>query len=217
MPKREPLKTFIDECAWTWCLFSQLKALSEVPKEDRAIVRRYVDQFVGEMQTVLRHYVILRVCMLVDKPFWKNTKGDVKENLTVDNLIQTLPLPAAVKASLEAKSEVLKKTVKPLLKARNRIVAHLDKENALMNHSLGAMKDGAYEAFFDQLEAIVNDMYAVIYPDPDPKNNPTFFSIKVNMPADPIHEMVVNLRIVQHQLDKAGVVDPRGKGPKKAP
>lgn len=205
MPKREPLKIFIDECAWTWCLWSQFKALSEIPKEDRAHIRKFVNQFVGEMQTVLRHYVILRICMLIDKPFWKNANGDTIENLTVDNLIQTLPLPAPLKTSLEAKSKDLKKTVKPLFKARNRIVAHLAKENAMMNHSLGAMKDGAYELFFDQLETIVNDMYAAMYPDPDPKKNPTFYSIKVVMPADPVHEMVVNLRIAQHELDRAGV------------
>jgi len=205
MTKREPLKIFIDECAWTWCLWSQSRALSEVGKEDRKLIRKFVNQFVGEMQTVLRHYVILRICLLVDKPHWMNANGDKIENLTVDNLIQTLPLPAGLKASLEVNSVELKKTVKPLFKARNRIIAHLDKKNVLANHSLGVMKDGAYELFFDQLEAIINDMYAVMYPDPDPKGNPTFYSFKVNMPADPIHEMVVNLRMAQHQLDMAGV------------
>ena len=205
MPKREPLKIFIDECAWTWCLWSQFKAICELRKEDRAHIRKFANQFVGEMQTVLRQYVILRICMLVDKPFWENANGDKIENLTIDNLIQTLALPATLKVSLEVKSNALKKTIKPLFKARNRIVAHLDKKNALENHSLGAMKDGAYEQFFEQLEVIVNEMHATLYPDPDPKKNPNIFPIRVNMPADPVHEMVVNFRLVQHHLDKAGV------------
>ena len=36
---------------------------------------------------------------------------------------------------------------------------------------IGAMKEGAYEHFFELLENIVNEMHAALYPHPDPKRN----------------------------------------------
>jgi hypothetical protein len=196
-PTREPLIIFIEQCVWTWCLFSQLKALCVLDKKDRNIVCRYAKQFVGEMQTVLRHYVILRICMLIEKPRWKNTSGAWRENLTIDNLIETLPLPMDTRDSLNRKSRKLKETVKPLMKARNRIIAHLDKENAMWNRGLGALPSGAYEEFFDQLEGILNELCEAVRP--DPKKDPTVRSFKVAMAADPVTEMVVNLRSIQNR------------------
>ena len=82
------------------------------------------------------------MCCLTDPVFSGNDQ--TKENLTINNLLETLPLPPEIKSTLQGKVDDLKKITEPLKDARNKIIAHADKQVYLSNQTLGALKKEEY-------------------------------------------------------------------------
>jgi len=184
-----PLKAFIDQCAWTWTIYSQFRALSEGSPQDYKLMNEFAGAFLGDVQEVFHDYVLLRMCVATDAPSYEAQPGVYVENLSLENILAEAKLPAPLAAELRAKVDRINEIVKPIRKARDRIIAHTHKENALRNHSLGQFKEGEDEEFFDLLDEVVNAIHRETH-----GGGP--YSIKVAAADRPVSDLVIHLRML---------------------
>ena len=149
--------------------------------------------FFSDLGDVMAEYIMLQMCRLMD-PAETHVKGGLAENLTLKNLLKTLPLSSAVKDKLQLKVNRMDVICEPLKEARNKIIAHIDKKTALENKPLGILKDhDEYQEWFTLLAEIVDEMHRDLHDDwPLPM---------VSAPAGGLDQLIVNLREDWRKLD----------------
>lgn len=136
------LFAFINQCTWVWTIYEYYNSLYETNQETLDLLEDCSYDFFYDLQIILSEYLILNMCCLTDPVFSGNDQ--TKENLTINNLLETLPLPPEIKSTLQGKVDDLKKITEPLKDARNKIIAHADKQVYLSNQTLGALKKEEY-------------------------------------------------------------------------
>ena len=81
----------------------------------------------------------------------------------MDNLIKSIDWPASVYEELKALSKEAKCFRQYAKDARDKLLAHLDKQIILSNKTLGKFPPGADERFLESLETICNITHKVCF------------------------------------------------------
>jgi hypothetical protein len=108
------------------------------------------------------------------------------ENLSLEKILSEANLPDPLSTELRAKVDRINGIVGPIRKARDRIIAHTHKANAVRGNRLGWVNDGDIEEFFDLLDEVVDAIHNATHGGP--------YSIKVAAADGPVSDMVVYLR-----------------------
>lgn len=121
-------------------------------KEDSSgLIERTASSFFADLNTILQYYLLLEFVKVTDPP----TTGK-NENLTVDNLIESINWPQHILEkliSLRQKTTTFRSYV---LAARNKLLAHIDKETFLAEKTLGGFPEGEDELYLKTLEEIAD-------------------------------------------------------------
>ncbi len=118
-------------------------------KEAQILMEKTANLFFSDLNTILKHYAILEFAKITDPA---KSKGN--ENFTIDNLIQSIDWPQDVHDNLTSLNNKTKKFRTYIKEARNKLLAHMDKDVHLTDKVLGGFPEGEEEAFLDTLKEI---------------------------------------------------------------
>jgi len=141
-------------------------------KEAQILMERTANAFFRDLNTILQHYIVLEFAKITDPA---TTNG--RENFTIDNLIQSIDWPQDIQDKLTSLNNKTKDFRKHIKAARNRLLAHMDKEVYLTNQVLGGFPKGEEEAFLQTLVEICDITHKACF-------NSIFGQISVVMEGD---------------------------------
>jgi AbiU2 len=145
---KKAVKKFCDQVFWLRIVRHIYEELFE--KEDsRTLMEKTAPSFFADLNTILLNYLLLEFVKVTDPP-----KSGKKENFTVDNLFMSIDWPPGVRERLKLLSKETNAFRSYVLEARNKLLAHTDKEAFLAEKTLGAFPRGEDEAFLKALEEI---------------------------------------------------------------
>ncbi|MDH5764146.1 MAG: hypothetical protein OEZ51_14325 [Nitrospinota bacterium] len=182
------IKIFIDQCTWTWIIYSYYQELFDSGVNTLKLFEKCSHQFFYDLEILLSEYIIIRMCCLTD-PATSGPQNNPTENLTINHLLEKILWLPEVQSQLYPEIDRLNEIVRPLRKARNKIIAHADLKTSFNNTLLGAMPKEDYEEFFNILEKAVDIMHQHLIGDPH--------SIKVAMADEPAHQLIKKLKNIK--------------------
>jgi hypothetical protein len=145
---KKAVKRFCDQVFWLRVVRHIYEELFE--KEDSStLMGNTASSFFADLNTILQNYLLLEFVKVTDPP-----KTGKKENLTVDNVVMSIDWPPGIREKLRSLSEKTKGFRNHVLGARNKLLAHIDKEAFLAEKTLGGFPEGEDEIFLKALEEI---------------------------------------------------------------
>lgn len=145
---KKAVKRFCDQVLWLRIVRNIYEELFE--KEDsRTLMEKTASSFFAHLNTILHNYLLLEFVKITDPP-----KSGKKENFTVDNLVMSIDWPSDIRDKLKARSKTTKGFRNHVLEARNKLLAHTDKQTFLSETTLGGFPQGEDELFLKALEGI---------------------------------------------------------------
>ncbi|MBS2024560.1 MAG: hypothetical protein JST92_19335 [Deltaproteobacteria bacterium] len=111
-------------------------------------------RFFDDLNRVMIEYLLLSFARITDPP---RSMGN--ENFTIANLLETIDWPEPHKSSLLGLWAKLQAFRTKIVPARNKLIAHLDKNAFLKDLTLGVFEKGEDRVFIEDLEAICNVMH----------------------------------------------------------
>jgi hypothetical protein len=134
----------------------------------RTLMEQTASSFFADLNRILQEYLLLECAKITDPAATR--RGD--ENFTVDHLVQKITWPEDIRKKLKPLRAVTLDFRGDIECARNKFLAHLDKDAVLSGRPLGAFPEGNDNAFFDALHRICNitheACFGTIYGDMSP-------------------------------------------------
>lgn len=154
---KEAVKKFCDQVLWLRIARHIYEELFE-KEESRALMEKTASSFFAHLNTIFQNYLLLAFVKMTDPP-----KSGKNENFTVENLVMSIDWPAPVRDKLRALSQKTKGFRSHVLEARNKLLAHTDKEAFLAEKALGTFPEGEDEVFLKALEEMCNISHEVCF------------------------------------------------------
>jgi len=135
---------------WIAQCWATYRALYESGSMTDDLMRRSAAWFFHDFNLIIIDYLILEICKVTDPSVTMN-----RENLTVENLwdqLNAVGLIQGGESEIRSAYEGVKKYRYLIKDARNRLVAHFDKESVLKGDGLGGHDADEVRLFFDNLE-----------------------------------------------------------------
>jgi hypothetical protein len=169
MIKLKPTDKAAGEMVENFCnYFVELKAklyiYEELFENDEAklIMGKTAKSFFLDLNDVIVKFLLLEFAKTTDSE-WSNTKDGRRENFTVENLINTIDWPYRVKARLDVLKIEAKFFHSLIEKARNKLLAHYDKESFLDDITLGNFTSEQGVKFIETLQEICDITHEVCF------------------------------------------------------
>lgn len=144
------VKRFCNHVLWLRVVRHDFKELFENEKS-KILMERIAPSFFADLNRILHSYLLLEFVKITDRA----TSGRrEQENFTVDNLIASINWPQDVREKLRSLSDKAKAFGRRILDARNKLIAHIDKEVFLTDTILGEFPEGEDEVFLRTLEEV---------------------------------------------------------------
>lgn len=150
---KKAVKKFCDQVFWLRIVRYIYEELFE-KVDSHVLMEKTGPSFFDDLNTILQNYLLLEFAKIIDPP----TSGK-NENFTVENLLVSVDWPHSAREKLALLNEKTNKFRGHVLKARHKLLAHMDKESFLAGDSLGGFPEGEDVVFLDALEEICNTMH----------------------------------------------------------
>lgn len=138
-------------------LKTKLNTYEELFENDKAkfLMENTAKSFFLDFNEIIVSYLLLEFAKITDHES-SIVKGGKRENFTVENLINAIEWPDNIKGRLEELKNETKRFHSLIETARNRQLAHYDKESYLRNIVLGDFTSEEGMKFIKALEEICN-------------------------------------------------------------
>lgn len=143
-------------------------------EEAQTLMERTAASFFNNLNTMLHNYLLLEFIKITDP-----AKSKDKENFTVDNLVVSIDWPRKTREKLSLLSDKTKDFRSRILDARNKLLAHTDKETFLAERTLGAFPEGKDEVFLKALQEVCDVAHEACF-------GSIFGQMRLAMPGDVI-------------------------------
>jgi hypothetical protein len=154
------VKKFCNHVLWLRVVRHDFEELFE--NEDATILReRTAPSFFADLNRILHSYLLLDFVKITD-PKTSGRKQE-QENFTLDNLIESINWPQDVLERLRSLSGKARAFRRRIRDARNKLLAHADKEIFLTDTTLGEFPEGEDEMFLGTLEEVCNITHEVCF------------------------------------------------------
>ena len=193
-------------CGYFIGLKAKLNIYEELFEDDEAklLMEKTAKAFFLDFNEIIVSCLLLEFAKITDRECSKTREGE-RENCTVNNLINVVDWPDNTKKRLEElkkETESFHSLIEP---ARNRLLAHYDKESFLSNAVLGTFTSDEGIKFVKALEEICNITHQACF-------GSIVGDIVVSMPGD-VQELKETLRkaLVYDRLFSEGNIEERTK------
>lgn len=142
----------------------ELKGIRHIGKElfedgnAKLLMEQTAEQFFFDVNMILIKYFILEVAKITDR-----SKSGNYENFTVANIIESIDWPKDVSCDLQRLNEKVGTFRRYIAKARDKAIAHYDKETFLSGTTLGGFPEGEDVNLIATLEEIANIMHKACF------------------------------------------------------
>lgn len=163
-PKDEATRKIVDRFYHQLLWLKKIYLIRRELFEDNASERLLQDtasDFFRDLNVILINYYLLEIAKFTDP-----AKSRKRENLTTSNLIESIDWPPDCLKKLEKLNIIVQAFRNYIKLARNRLLAHRDKETVLSDKTLGAFPEGEDKKALDALERMCNVMYEVAFSKP---------------------------------------------------
>lgn len=143
---QEAVLALRERCVWLQSCFDMFEGLFFSGQARRDLMTSAAPAFFEELNVILIDYYIVLVCSITDPA---STMG--RSNLTVKHLDEQMNVLGVSTPALRTLSAGLHRYRDLILLARNRSIAHADKETVLRNLVLGQTHRAEALAFFEFL------------------------------------------------------------------
>lgn len=126
--------------------------------ESQELIKKTAWSFFRDLNAIMRKYLLLEFAKITDPAM---TRGD--ENLTIDNIAESIDWPPDIEQKLKDLNDEAKKFRKYVKPARDKLLAHRDKKTILAEKTLGEFPAGEGERFLTNLEEICNIMHEACF------------------------------------------------------
>lgn len=113
-------------------------------------------EFFKDIKNILIEYFILEVAKLTDPATSRVGKDEIRENLTVSNLIESIEWQPEPLQKIKDLNKTIESFRKYIIDARRKLLAHYDMETVLSGVTLGAFPEGEDLNLLKALEEICN-------------------------------------------------------------
>ena len=165
------VKKFCNQVVWFRAVHNIYKELYENEEAD-ILMERTAQSFFIDINMILLNYILLEFVKITDPAITK-----WQEHFTIDNLIESIDWPQDVQQKLKSLNDKTKTFRSYTIKARNKLLAHNDKDVFLTNKILGEFPKGEDETFLKTLEDICDITHTACF-------NSIFGHISVAMHGD---------------------------------
>ena len=166
------IKKFCNQVVWLRAVHNIYQELYE-NKEADILMKKTAQSFFNDLRIILHNYILLEFVKITDPA---TTCGH--ENFTIDNLIESIDWPEDVQRKLKSLNDKTKTfKLDTIKKARNKLLAHNDKNVFLTNKILGKFPKGEDETFLKTLINICDITHTACF-------NSIFGDISVAMHGD---------------------------------
>ncbi len=150
MTQSDLQRTFValrEECIWLRICFNTYAALYESGEETTQLLRGSPEIFFSDMRRILIEYTYLQACKITDAPEFNG-----RQNLTVHAMNASLDDAGLLSEEIRTHANGVLRYRRFLTKARNRLIAHLDKRAVLSGQPMGGHDTKEVSAFFEALQ-----------------------------------------------------------------
>jgi len=127
-------------------------------EQSQVLMKKTASSFFGDIRRIMHGYLLLEFAKITDR-----AKTSEKENFTIDNLIESIEWPPDTQEELEALRDKTKSFRDYILPARNKLLAHTDKETFLADGTLGKFPEGEDEVFLETLQRFCDFTYKACF------------------------------------------------------
>src|SRR5271157_4927327 len=115
----------------------------------RTLMEQTASSFFADLNRILQEYLLLECAKITDPATTRDN-----ENFTVDCLVQKIHWPKDILKELKSLRGITQDFRGDIKCARNKFLAHLDKEAVLSGEPLGAFPEGKDKTFLDALQKV---------------------------------------------------------------
>jgi HEPN superfamily AbiU2-like protein len=151
----QDIEIFANYCVFMRSIYLHARELFETSSpDDRYLMEATAGAFFGDLNQVLKEYIILQVCKITDQAqdFRNN------DNQTIDFLLQHYDFsddPPILERLNQLRADMQAFRAK-LLPARNKLISHSDRDSILAGRPLGAASDEEWNQFWVDLQDLIN-------------------------------------------------------------
>jgi hypothetical protein len=161
MTTEQTVKRFCEQCSWLCQVFDEYSVLYRSGDLRQDLLREVAQQFFRDLNHIFVEYILLNMCKLIDPA---RSRGN--DNLTIEQILELVGPDVSKQLELDRLSAQIHR-IKPYVgPARNKIIAHSDKDTLLSGEILGAFPKDVGDAFWDGLEQFVKAIYRHYFHEP---------------------------------------------------
>ncbi len=127
--------------------YNDFNTLFQSGPETHRLLDQLASAFFDRINAILIEHLYMRIARLTDA-----ARTGSQPNLTVKHLNDLLCKAGVMTAAIEAHSEALHRYRDLLLPSRNKLIAHLDRDQVLSGGALGAHDEAEVGQFFENLQ-----------------------------------------------------------------
>ncbi|MCF7944985.1 MAG: hypothetical protein K9L75_05575 [Spirochaetia bacterium] len=157
------VKLFIDKVMYLKILYYMQEELFE--NNNTYVFEQTAPIFFNDLNSLLINNIILEIAKITDPGVDKTSKSN-NSNLTFEYLIDTIDWDSETEKELTDLNKQFKAFRQYIKKARNKVIAHNDKNIYLSNVTLGAFPEGSEKEFFEKMEVFCDICYRNIFKEP---------------------------------------------------
>lgn len=161
MTTEEIIKQFCQQCSWLCQVFDEYSVLYQHSELRRSLLHAVAQQFFRDLNHILVEYILLNMCKLTDPP---SSCGN--DNLTFKQSMEVVGPDVSKQLGLDESSEKIHQIRPHVTPARNKIIAHADRNTLLSGETLGAFPKDVGDAFWEGLERFVDAVHRHYFHEP---------------------------------------------------
>lgn len=146
----EDLLAFCDACSWTFQAWSIHRGFQDRLPGNSELVRKH-GYLLQRLSIITQEYTLQQIAKLHDP-----TGKPGQFNLGISFIVERGCWDDETQAILKGMRDELGELPKRLLVARNKVLAHHDRDNAIASRALGEFPEGMDDTYFETLQAFVN-------------------------------------------------------------
>lgn len=127
-------------------------------EQSEVLMEKTARSFFVDLGSIMHCYLLLECAKITDR-----AKTGDKENLTIDNLIESIKWPPDIRKKLEALRDKTNPFRNRILPARHKLLAHSDKETVLADRTLGEFPEGEEKQFLKTLQRFCDVIYKACF------------------------------------------------------
>lgn len=152
--EKQIIEAFCNQYIWLRVAFDEYHVLYEEGDERLELLQEVAQNFFGDLRNILVQYVVLNMCKFTDPAHFRQD-----DNLTVQYILELIGPKASKELGLDRLSEEIYAIRRYVIEARNKYIAHFDREVSASSKIVGAFPSEVGDSFWESIRKFVDTVH----------------------------------------------------------